>query len=162
MTLRHAIYTALAGLHLALVACGAARWEVLPPESDAGHGLRLVRTYSGSDASFSFFAPGVSSQLRAHFVLLDADGKEWTDTLDGAMSREAQLRVSSGVSLTGEFPGLMKLFGPSWAATMFGRHPTAKRVVVALEVYDLPTMEQYQEGRRPRWEPVFVEVFDRK
>lgn len=156
------ILTGLAALHLGLVICGAAHSNVLPPETAPGHALRVARAYSGSDASFSFFAPGVSSQLRARFVLIDAAGGEWHDTLDSAMTREAKLRVSSGVSLLGDFPGLMKVFGPSWSATMFGRHPGAAKVVVALEQHQLPTMEQYRQGQRPEWKTVYVEVFERK
>jgi hypothetical protein len=135
---------------------------VLEPNTDAGHGLMVAQHYTGSDASYGFFAPGVSSQMKASFLMIDAHGKEWTDTLEGNMTREAQLRVASGISRVAEFPGLMRKFGPSWAATMFGRHPTAKTVVISIEIYELPTMDEYTQGERPHWETVYVEPFDRK
>ena len=162
MTLRHTIYTALAALHLILVACGAAHEMILEPNTDTGYSLMVARHYTGSDASYGFFAPGVGPQMKASFLLIDAHGKEWTDTLEGHMTREAQLRIRGGVSRVAEFPGLMKKFGPSWAATMFGRHPTAKTVVITIEVYELPTMDEYTRGEQPRWETIYVEPFDRK
>ena len=155
MTVRHAIYTALAALHLVLVACGAAGWSVLPPDTYAGHALRIIRSYTGSDASYGFFAPGVSSTVRPTFTLIDGEGKRWTDTLDGEMGREAQLRVGSGVGLTGAFPGLLPRFAHSWAATMLGRHPTAETVIVGLEIYEVPPLDVYGAGERPRWVQVF-------
>jgi hypothetical protein len=155
MTVRHAIFTALAALHLILVACGAAGWSVLSPKTFFGHALRVVRNYTGSDASYGFFAPGVSSTIRPTFTMIDAKGKQWTDTLDAEMSREAQLRVGSGLGLTGAFPNLVPAFAQSWSATMFGRHPTAQTVIVKIELYDMPPIEAYREGHRPQWVQVF-------
>jgi hypothetical protein len=155
MTRRHTLYTILAGLHIVLVACGAAGWSVLPPNTALGHGLRVVRGYTGSDASYAFFAPGVSSTVRATFTMTDANGKQWTDTLDAGMSREAQLRIGSGVGMTGAFPNLLPAFVHSWAATMLGRHPTAETVTVSIEVYEVPPMDAAKSGQRPEWIQVF-------
>lgn len=160
MTLRHKIVASLAALHLALVACGACRETPFDPDTAPGHALRVARGYAGSDSSYGFFAPGVSSQMRVRCVMTDAHGQEWSDTLDGNMTREAQLRVNSGIGIVGEFPELTRQFGASWAATMFGRHPTAQRVVVLLEIYELPTMDEYRAGSRPEWKTVYVEAFD--
>jgi hypothetical protein len=160
MTVRHKILTGLAALHLVLVACGACREIPLDAQTAPGHALRVVRGYTGSDANYGFFAPGVSSQMRVLCVMTDAHGKEWTDTIDGGMSREAQLRINSGIGTVGEFPELTRQFGASWAAAMFSRHPTARRVVVLLQVYDLPTMEQYAAGAQPEWKTEYAEVFD--
>jgi hypothetical protein len=162
MTLRHTIYTALAALHLVLVACGAAGWTVLPPNTAPGHSLRLVRTYTGSDANYGFFAPGVSSQLRATITLIDGTGKQWTDTLDAGMSREAQFRAAGSLGMAAELPGLQPVLAKSWAATMFGRHPTAKTVIVGFEAHGLPPMDDYQQGMRPEWILIFEQAFDRK
>jgi hypothetical protein len=169
MTPRHKIYTALAGLHIAMVACGAAGWSVLPADTAIGHGLQVLRGYTGSDASYGFFAPGVSCTVRPAFTLIDAEGKRWTDTLDADMGREAQLRIGSGVGLTGAFPGLLPRFAHSWAATMLGRHPTAKTVIVRIEMCEVPPMDAYRNGQRPGWVQVFpapdepdIAVFHRK
>ena len=162
MTLRHTIYTALAALHLIFVACGATTWTPLSPKTDAGYALMVARDYTGSNASYGFFAPGVGSQMQANFVLIDAHGKEWTDTLEGHMTREAQLRVRGSISRVLEDQELIHKLSASWAATMFGRHPTAKTVVISIEIYELPTMEEYAQGQRPQWETVYMEPFDRK
>jgi hypothetical protein len=162
MNLRHGIYTGLAGLHLILVVCGAAGWQVLSPKTEAGHALRLIRTYTGSDSSYAFFAPGVSSQMRARFILIDQNGKEWTDELDSTMGREGKLRAGSGLSMAAEFPDLMRVFGKSWAATMLGRHPTATKVIALVDIYELPPMVAYTEGYRPEWVQIYREEFNRK
>ena len=63
MSVRHAIYTALAALHLTLASFGAAQLQVVEPDNDAGYALGVARHYTGSDASFGFFAPGVGPQM---------------------------------------------------------------------------------------------------
>jgi len=151
------IYTALASLHLVLVACGAAGWDNLLPNTYPGRCLQVVRAYTGSDASYGFFAPGVSNAVRPTFTLIDADGKEWTDTLDANMGREAKLRVGSGIGMTSVFPDLQVDFLHSWAATMLGRHPTAKQVIVAIEYFDVPPMDEYRAGELPQWIQVDLE-----
>jgi hypothetical protein len=155
MTLRHTIYTGLAGVHLILVACGAAGLSPLPRDDAAGHALQVVRDYTGSSAGYGFFAPGVSSTLRPRFKLIDAEGKQWTDCFDADISREAELRVGSGVGLVGAFPELTPFFTQSWAAAMLGRHPTAKTVIISIEAYDVPPMSEYQNGERAQWQVVF-------
>jgi hypothetical protein len=100
--------------------------------------------------------------MRARFVLVDRDGKQWTDALDSNMGREARLRVGSGVSMAADFPELMRGFARSWAATMLGRHPTAQQVTVVVETYELPPMDAYATGDQAEWMVVYQESFDRK
>src|SRR5262249_756033 len=131
--------------------------SVLTTDSFFGHGLQVIRSYTASDASYGFFAPGVSSAVRPTFTMIDADGNRWTDTLEGNMGREAQLRIGSGIGLTGAVPNLLPNFAHSWAATMLGRHPTAQTVIVRLEIYEVPTMDEFNRGERARWVQVFPE-----
>jgi hypothetical protein len=163
MTVRHRIYTALAGIHLMLVVCGALGWNILPQESVPGRALQAVRGYTGSDTGFGFFAPGVPGQIRAKFYMRDANGKEWSDFLDSNMTREAKLRAGSGVGLADEIEeGKFKTdFAKSWAATMFGRYPTAKTVFVEMEYYDPPSMEEYRNGKRPEWKAFWGNEYKR-
>ena len=81
--------------------------------------------------------------------MVDDAGHTWTDTLEEGSNREVQLRIDSIVTTFyhAEFrPDLRRSFTASWAATMFGRHPDAKRVIARVDVYDLPTMDQYRRG----------------
>jgi hypothetical protein len=162
MSLRHGIYTGLAGLHLILVVCGAAGWPVLSSDTAAGHTLRLVRSYTGSDSSYGFFAPGVSLQVRVRFLLSDRAGNQWTEGLDSRMNQEGRLRVGSGVSMAAEFPEMMPVLAQSWAAAMMGRHPTATKVIAIVEIYELPRLDGYTQGQRPMWVTIYRQEFDRK
>jgi hypothetical protein len=164
MNLRHAGIAIVATLHLALVTAGAVGWS---PPSGLGRAARTLDYYgaaTGASHRFSYFAPGVASPLRAGFTLRDAAGRCWTDTLEEQANREAQLRIDSIVTnfMQAEFrPGLRRALAGSWAATMLGRHPQAERVLVRVEICDLPTMTQYRAGARPRWRPVYEAEFAR-
>jgi hypothetical protein len=162
MTRRHKILTAIAALHLVLVVCGAVHWPVLPAYSEAGQAVAVVRNYTGSDSSYGFFAPGVSSQIRVRFTLFARDGQQWADELDKGMTQEARLRISSGLHAIMDDPGRLGDLAPSWAATIFGRHGAAKKVIAIVEYFDVPTMEEYAAGQRPHWVAVYRQEFTRK
>jgi hypothetical protein len=163
MTRRHALLTLAAAAHLVLVVCGASGLLFAGNPHRDGWALRSVRLYgalSGAEAGFGFFAPGVAPQIRATFTLSDASGRTWTDTLERGLSHEARLRVAGSVSLATEPPFRDDLYR-SWIGTMFGRHPDARRVVVRLEVFDPPPMDEYRAGVRGRWETIDEVTSDR-
>ncbi len=164
MRTRLAWTTALVAGHLGLVALGAMGIALPTALGPARLALGLYGTLSGADTRFKLFAPGVASQLRATFTMVDDAGHTWTDTLEEGSNREVQLRIDSIVTTfyDAEFrPDLRRSFTASWAATMFGRHPDAKRVIARVDVYDLPTMDQYRRGLRPRWRNVYSAIFTR-
>jgi hypothetical protein len=151
---------ALAAVHLVLVVCGAAHFRLVPLQ----WGGIVQHTYgalSGSDSSFGFFAPGVASQLRATFTMTDDEGRTWTDVLEHGNNREARLRLGTVVSNFAE-ESMRRDVAASCAATMFGRHPTARQVVVRVEVYELPPMDAYRDGARPEWVPVYEVTVSRE
>lgn len=160
MTRRHTLLTALAGIHLALVVCGAASWSLLPDTTWVGQALHAGRSLTGSDNGFGFYAPEVGAELRARFTL-SAGQRRWTDTLDPTGNREAQLRLGTVISLV-TFPDLREPVIASLAAAMLGRHPSAQQVIVCIEVYDPPTMEEYRAGARPEWQVLYEAVFTRQ
>src|SRR5262249_50739225 len=151
---------ALATVHLLLVVCGAAGLSLLPDGTGPGKALRWYGAMSGSDNGYGFFAPGVASQFRATFTLSDGAGRGWTDTLEGEPNPEVTLRIRSIVGLFAE-GGLGPALAASWAAKLFGRHPDARHLLVRVEAYDLPTMAEYRDGERPRWQPIYEATFAR-
>jgi hypothetical protein len=164
MTRRHAVATLVAACHLVLVVCGASglAFSSNPNEdSSARKAVRLYGALSGADNGYGFFAPGVGPQVRATFTLSDDSGRTWTDTLERGMSHEALHRVGGSPALATE-PAFRDDLIRSWAGTMFGRHPSACRVVVRLQVYDPPTMEDYRTGERARWETFDAVVCERE
>jgi hypothetical protein len=151
---RHALATGLAACHLTLAVCGAAHLPLLSVDSLAGKALALYGALSGSDNGYGFFAPSVSSQLRVTFSMTDSAGRRWTDVLARGHNREADLRIGGIVSMSSSEEWRRGL-AASWAARMFGSHPEASQVVIRIEVYDVPSMAEYQEGKRPEWNTVY-------
>jgi hypothetical protein len=155
---------ALAAAHLLLVACGASGLMGLFGGCAPGRALQWYGAMSGADAGYNFFAPRVGSELRVAFVLTGPDGRRWEDDLTAGENQEVKLRVGS---MTGLFPAapegeaLRRDLAASWAATMFGRHPDADEVTVRVEVYEVPSMEDYRAGQRPEWRLVYTAHFAR-
>ena len=55
MAVRHALLTALAGVHLGLVLCGAVSLPLLSDDRPVTKALRLGRAMTGSDTNYGFF-----------------------------------------------------------------------------------------------------------
>jgi hypothetical protein len=138
-----------AAAHLGLVGAGAL--QVLP--RGQGWAARAVSEYaalSGAEGFYTFFAPGVDTQLRPMFDVTASSGEVITDTLKGTVNSEVDLRVANliGLSWSEDF---RRALMASWAGAMFARHPGAARVEARVEFYELPSMEEYRAGQRPAW-----------
>ena len=161
MTRRHALFTALAAGHLVLVACGAAGFAPWAGWGPAGEPLRWYGTVTEAGNSCGYFAPVVGMPSRVTFVMSDDAGRTWEDTLAGStVSPEARLRMGT-IALGAGDPEMRPRLTASWAATMFGRHPGATQVVVRIETYELPAMEDVRAGSRARWVTVYDATFRR-
>jgi hypothetical protein len=158
MTPRHAILTAVAAGHLALVACSAFGVSLFTPESSGGQAVRLYGALSGSENRYGFFAPGVGAQFRATFRLTDGKGRFWSDVLGPGDNQESRLRFDGSVGMYGNLGPHM---ATSLAAAMFGRHPDAEVVLVRIEIFNPPTMDQYQAGAPLEWQLIDENVFVR-
>lgn len=160
MKRRQRIWLGIALLHLFLVVCGAAGWPLFSSDSTAGKTLRAYGSLSGADNGYGFFAPGVAAQLRPRFQLEDQAGNVWEDTLEATLSHEASLRLGGAIGMAA-YPDLRPDLAASWAATMLGRHPSAVRVTVIIEIMYLPTMEQTKVGEAVEWLQLFEGTFER-
>jgi hypothetical protein len=157
---RHALLTALAAVHLALVVCGAAGWRLLSERHGPGKTLALCRAMTGSDNGYGFYAPEVGSVFRARFILIDAAGRGRGVEFDLGNNPETRLRISNLVNMR-EDEESQDAAAASMAAGMFSRHPEARQVTVTIEEYDPGTMQEYRGGAQPRWEVVYEESFAR-
>lgn len=132
-------------------------------ELDFDHANRVIAEYgalSGTDSAYGFFAPSVGTQLQATFVLTDAAGNTTTDVLTTGVSKEADLRIGDMVAIFWmDDQDLKRAMAGSWAGRMLARHPEAVRVAVHLDSYNLPSMAEYREGKRPEWDPYYEAVF---
>jgi hypothetical protein len=149
---------ALAASHLMLVATGAARLYPLTKVRHVDKGLQLYGRLSGADCSFGFFAPSVASAVRVDFSLTGASGENWTDSLETGLGEvDQRICCIRGMFFNSDHRAL----AASWAAKMFGRHPSAVTVEVRVSLQDLPAPETYRCGERPRWRAVYAATFRR-
>jgi len=155
----------LAGLaaaaHLGCVAAGALHVKF----QRALRPLAIYSASSGADSTYDFFAPGVLNDLRATFEMTDAAGGVTFDTLETGASREVDRRYKNLVStfwMVQEDRSRANAFAASWAGRMLRRHPSAQQVTVRVDVYDLPSMAAWRDGRRPAWNPLYEASIPRK
>jgi hypothetical protein len=156
---RYWVILGAAVVHLGLAIGGAA-------ESDFDGPKGLISTYaalSGADSGYGFFAPAVGTQLRLLFHVVDEQGNRTSDVLETGVSHEADVRVGDLIAVFWlKDQELQRALAGSWAGRMFGRHPEAQKIVVHLDAYDLPDMDEYRAGRRPGWEPYYEASFVRR
>lgn len=141
----------LAAVHLGLVAMGAVKMHI-PGRGWAKRALDEYRTLSGANVHYAFFAPGVDTQVRPVFELTDRSGRVIIDLLSWPVSPEVDTRLGNmSYLLDVEDEELQRALLASWAGVMFARHPTAERVVVRIEDFELPSMEEVRGGQTPGW-----------
>jgi hypothetical protein len=146
------------GAHFGVVAANTAGvdfWSTPATSPITRCATRAVAEYgalSGAESQYAYFSPGVDEQLRLVFEMTEGSGHVRTDVLSSEVNAEVDLRVANLVSLLW-WPdeGLQRALETSWATAMFERHPSAKRVAMEVQVYDLPSMEGMRMGRRPVW-----------
>ena len=151
----------LAAAHLTLVIAGATSTN-LGVNSLVARALNIYGSWTGANSGYAFFAPGVSSQLRAQFEVLKSDGKTVIEDLEAGYSTEAQLRMGNiiGFFWNGTADrNARRSIAASWAGKVYGRHPDAQKVTVKLESYDLPSMKEFREGRQPKWDSFYRASF---
>jgi hypothetical protein len=127
-------------------------------ETFPGAAFNWYGAASGGSNRYGFFKE-VGSACRATFVMSDEEGHAWEDTLDHGITNEASLRYQGAMFI---YPEWGEALSSQWAATMFGRHPTAYQVDVYFESMDVPTMEEFRAGKRPEWKQTVHDVFLRR
>jgi hypothetical protein len=150
MNTRQLLAAVVAGIHLMLVIGGAANISLPRWTGVAGRCIRWYGAVSGADSGYGFFAPGVASETRATITLTDGKGRTWTEAFEAGGNQEVQLRLGSMVS-TAASPGVRRKLAASWAGKFFAIHPEVESVLVRVEYYDLPQMDEYRDGERPEW-----------
>ena len=131
--------------------------------SSAAAVLAQYGDVSGADNRYGYFAPAVGSRCRVALTLRDAAGREWGDALVDDPSTAFGWRAHDAIDSIATFPdSLRRGVTASWAAVMFGRHPGAAEVDVAVEMEDLPTMAQWRQGARSNWTPIYRGTFVRR
>jgi hypothetical protein len=141
----------LAAAHLGLAAMGGVDMH-LPGTGWMKRAISEYRTLSGTNVYYTFFVPGVATQVRPVFELTDRSGRVTTDALSRAVGSEVGVRLGNLTALLdfSDDDSQRELLA-SWAGVMFARHPDAERVVIGIEAFELPSMEEHRKGRPPGW-----------
>ncbi|MCP3141547.1 hypothetical protein [Pyxidicoccus xibeiensis] len=159
---RHAgVVATLAAAHLVLVSLFLWTGLAENPSSTPERALQTYKNLAGIFRDYRFFAPGVSSDIRAGFILQQPDG---TSAFHAFLSEnlEVGLRYGCIVAASMRDEKVRDVLAQSWAAVMLGQHPEATRVSVVAQGYQLPPLEEYARGARPAWKVVYAADFDRK
>lgn len=147
------IVVAVAMLHLVVAALFSTHVPVERSLPDfLERPLRLYGDYTGARTRFDFFAPEVSSQARARFVVTRADGKVEERVLD-TDNREADQRIAAMMTYMGDRT-LRGYVMHAWCVYLLSRDPSAMAVEAHLEMLEVPTMAEARAGARPKWAPL--------
>jgi len=152
-------WLAAAGVHLALVICGAAGITPVSTKLAGGRVVETYRAYTGANNGYGFFAPGVASEWRATFDVC-SDERHCIPVAREQVGHEARLLLITIDGLLGE-DELRDLIAASHAARQFARYPHAEVVLVKAGVFEVPAMAEYRGGERPQWRDLYGYAFHR-
>ncbi len=139
-----------AGLHLAIAAafCTHVAIERSLPAFLA-RPMAIYSSFTGVPSHFNFFAPVVSPQARADFVLVARDGATRHVQLDAA-NFEAKQRLAMMFTFAGDAQA-RELLMRAWSVYMLTHHADAQAVEARLQVLSIPTLARAREGGRTQW-----------
>jgi len=160
--LRTRIALGAAATHLCLVVTTGVL-QLRLPENWVTWPIRTYSALSGANSGYDYFASGSRSMLWATFDVVDAEGNVTTDHLSAGMNREVDLRIKNIVEqfAVQKHSAVKRALAASFAGKMFGKHPEAESIVVRLQQYHLPLMEEFQRGEQPGWRFVYEARFVR-
>lgn len=153
-------------VHINLVALGAFRVEV-PPMPVLSRFLNAYGEITGSAFSYGFFAPGVTSQIRAQFDVVGKDSSQSTVHLEEGHNGEVALRIGDIVdqfdSNEREEPlSFQRALAASLVGAVFAKHGGARSVTVRLQRFTTVSMAQFRSGLRPSWKTLYTARFINK
>jgi hypothetical protein len=152
----------LVTFQFALVACGCLQ-VYFENHGKLGQVAAFYSRLASADGGFNFYAPSVSAPFRAQFEVEEANGRHFTAHLSDGMgfARTHSETMVAWFWVAATNPKLKRSIVASWASDMFSRFPSASKIGVTIEMYDLPTMANYRAGARPSWKPVYEANFNR-
>ncbi len=123
--------------------------------------LRTYQNLSGTFRDYAFFAPRVGNDIKAGFLLEDSTGSSRLVNFL-ADNREVNFRYNCIILACMRDIRGRDLFAQSWSALMLGANPDANKATVMVKEFSMPPMEEYRQGKRPRWELLYVGEFTRR
>lgn len=152
-----------AGFHLFLAAYAMAGGD-FARFGAFGRALDEYAFLTVTKSTYAFFAPSVGSEARILFTIESPEHPPETINFLDRLSNEGKVRLGNlfqSVVRDIEDDQVRHALLASWAAYMFGIHPSASRVGVTVQVYQVPTTAEYRAGRRGGWKPVYQVSYER-
>jgi hypothetical protein len=151
MTAKRKVVMAAAAIHLALSAVYAVH---IPAETVVPRSFNRVAaiygSFSGARHHFDFFAPSVSTQARAEFRVMGADGSVRHVRLS-TPSAEANNRIALMLTYY-SYPSERERLLHAWGQYVLRLYPHAEAVEARIEALEIPTLQQIAQGAgAPRW-----------
>ena len=153
--------TSLVLAHLALVATFLWTDFARRPPRPVAAALRLYLNLTGTFRDYTYFAPSVANDLKAGFLLEDAAGRARLVPF-ASDNGEVDFRYGCIIYASMWDEAGRDIYAQSWAALLLGSNPEAERVTVMVRRLEMPSMELYRRGERPRWETVYAGEFARR
>lgn len=158
---RQMLATSLVLAHVLLVAAFLWADPVRNPPRPLGAALRLYLNLSGAFRDYTYFAPEVGSDVKAGFLLEGAGGRARLVQFASG-NKEVDFRYNCIIHSAMWDEAARDLHAQSWAALLLGNDPGAERVTVMVRRLEMPSMEGYRRGERPRWATVYAGEFARR
>jgi hypothetical protein len=150
MQARDRLIALAATIHLAIAALYAPH---LPVEDYIPAGLnRALAVYggfTGTHSRFDFFAPAVSKQARADFLVIPESGAPRRVRF-ATPSAEANRRLGYMFTLYA-YPSERERLLQAWGSYLLRLNPDAVAVEARVEVLEIPTLQESAAGMAPAW-----------
>jgi hypothetical protein len=126
---------------------------------------RAFLTYchlAGTERGYGYFAPNVPDSFRLGFGIDYANGRS-EYTLPAVNSRSAGVRVASLLDEIGRtpYPALREYVVKTIAGTIWREHPDAIKVRAVFGVTKLPSIVEFEQGKREGFEFLYGYDFSR-
>jgi hypothetical protein len=162
-SLKHKIVTIAIGLHFFLILIVVTHLEEWIRQSPLLLPITLVDDYYSaitfSNRNFGFFAPDVTSDWNIHLILTTRQGQQRNYAFI-LPNQEMKLRMYSMAGHFGESDDIKDLFARSWALKAINENPDVRQVDVEVSQNNIPTMEEYRQGKRITSDLIYRTTFD--
>jgi hypothetical protein len=153
------------GVHLILSVVGAGQIRLPKMPNWLGRGLEVYASLTGAANTYSFFAPGVGTELRPTFEIVKKDGRHTSVGFAESSDREVRLRLIKIITTFWDEisePTMRRALAASLSGKVLAQYPGAQSIALRLDEYELPDMKTYAKGERPRWDLFYQAKFARR
>lgn len=140
-------------------------WRIVPvslpqPNTTVSTFVGLYGSLTGAGNGYSFFAPGVASQMVVTAEWIDDKRVPHSEIHDGRKG-ETEMRLTA-MALALAKMNSNETVGRAIAAKVLNAHPETASVTVSVSLYIIPTMREFRDGSRPREQVLFRGVYVRR